>query len=130
MTIDIDYIKILLTDFQECESAYIDSSFFSKYIKEDENKFIFHWEILQDKGLVSGTNGKQINVIQHGLNDYVFISGINLRLTDQGHQFYEALKDEEILEKLKSNVKSFSLDSMIKMGKILFDKKLESLLDV
>ena len=25
MTIDIDYIKILLTDFQECERAYIEN---------------------------------------------------------------------------------------------------------
>ena len=129
MKIDIDYIKMLLNDFEECDSAYLNSLFLRKYLTKNENKFIFHWEILQDKGLVSGANGKVVNIIQHGLNDYIFIGGINLRLTDQGHQFYEALKDEEILEKLKSNVKSFSIDSMMKVAKILFDKKLESLLD-
>lgn len=128
MIIDIEYVKIILEEFQNANTAHINSTLFSEYIKKDEEKFIFHWEILQDKMLVSGTNGKIAHIIKYGLSDCIFIGGVKLRLTDEGHQFCDALNDSEILLKLKTELKTFSMDSMINIASKMFDKKLQSLI--
>lgn len=49
MQIHIDYLKIILDKFVESETQYIETSMFDK-IMEDE-KFLFHWDILLDKKL-------------------------------------------------------------------------------
>ncbi len=127
MKIDLEYLKLIIEEFISSDTAYIESKNFSHYINENLEKFIFHWEIMSDKNLIVDNNDKRAKIIYISSNVRTYPS-ILIRLTDEGYKFYDALKDKEILSKLKTDFKSFSFDSLSTVAKKLVEKKLEDLI--
>ncbi len=127
MTIDIEYIKKILEEFINCETAFLDFNILDKkYLQENGEKFAFHYNIMQDKILFCGPDDSKLP-LTYDCNCEVLGAGGFIRLTDTGHTFYDALQDAEILNKIKKDLKSFGLESMMLLGKKIVEKKLDKL---
>ncbi|WP_066165012.1 hypothetical protein [Aliarcobacter cryaerophilus] len=125
MKIDVDYLKTILDKFVESEIQYIETSIFNELL-EDEI-FLFHWDILLDKGLIvnsKGELGKFYEITQDNCKNYW---DIKVRLNNDGYKFYQALKDEEFRSKIKNGLTDVGMDTLISLGKKYIDKKVDML---
>ena len=146
MRIDIEYLKNLLNQFLEAESAHIsvlklhaagfpvESSEKPGYLDE---KFLFHIQIVMDNGLISDKNLRLAGLESIGI--HLDLSGTptlvekDIRLTQRGHDFANALSKKEVFEKLKNEFKDAPFkvifDGSQKLVQHFFQKKLDNLLD-
>lgn len=98
MQIDIDYLKTILDKFVKSNTQYINTSVFKDFL-EDE-KFLFHWDILLDKRVIVDTQGDLGKFYSRTTTDINYWD-IKVRLNDNGYNFYEAIKDNEFRNKIK-----------------------------
>ncbi|ASP48593.1 DUF2513 domain-containing protein [Cognaticolwellia beringensis] len=126
MKLDIDYISSLLNAFIEADSAHIDYNYWiSSGVQVEsldnpgkfDEKFIFHAQLLLENSLISNRNFESRTLKDIGIsfskNSDVVIS-VPIRLTQKGHDFCSALRNKEVLTKLKSELKDAPF-------KVLFD---------
>ncbi|MBB1282665.1 DUF2513 domain-containing protein [Pseudoalteromonas sp. SR41-1] len=143
MKIDLEYIKDILTVFNEAETAHITFADLKKAgIPHDENgdinqKFLFHYQILIDNELVSLSsleigNLKHMGVYQ-SLDGQWGVALKDLRLTQMDHDFAKSLTNKEVFSKLKSEFKDFSFKVIFDSGRKLLEhvakKKMDKLLE-
>ena len=146
MKIDLGYISKILTVFLESENAHINIKHFSDagiVIQSETERsklneqFLFHFQILVENRLVSNrdlvTGSLKPLGIQFGAHGDVSLSIIELRLTQNGHDFASALNNKEVLQKLKSELKDAPFktvfDGSQKLLEHFFKKKLNVLLE-
>lgn len=134
MKLDRDYLKGLLEAFEKSEKPYTDIQELEKHgylYKEDQ--FIFHLQILSDKGLVIPSNPRSGLGYSLGLNRDVSWSIVPLRLTAQAHEFLAAIRQDSVWNTIKSDFKEASIDTVISVSKQLAEgwakKKVDSLLN-
>ena len=134
MKIEHDYLKALLEAFESSEIPTTDIKELDRAgVLVDEDKFIFHMQILDDKGLITRNDGDP------GFGLYRSADGINswavvpLRLTANGHEFIEAIKNKEVWSVIKKEFKDASIDTLWKVSKDLLEgylqKKIQGLLN-
>lgn len=119
MKIDLDYLKGLLEAFQAAPKPTTNIQELRERGFDHENdRFWFHMKILEDKGLIKNEKGFGLGYSQ-GINGDVMVSVVPLRLTADGHDFLEALRNKTVWAKIKSNFQEVSIDTLVEIAKEL-----------
>ncbi len=125
MKIDTDYLKEILDVFIESDTNYIKTDIYKTMIHENEEKFLFHWDLLLDKYLIVNTKGEKPKLATYAMNgECSIILGSSVRLHDNGHEFYNMLEDDTTINKIQSNVKNLSMDFLLEASKQYINYKL------
>ena len=121
MKINHDYLKGLLEAFEAAGKPTTDIEELKAcgYDYEEDN-FIFHLQILNDQNLVEAENGDGLGY-RKGADGFVIWSVIPLRLTAQGHEFLEALRNSKVWETIKTEFKDASIGTLCRVGKQLLE---------
>lgn len=133
MKVNQEYLKKLLEFFEESETPTVSYDDFEKSnFLEDEHSFVFHMQILCDKNLIQRQDGNAgFGLVDSYGGEYGFIS-TPLRLTADGHAFIEALRNDEVWAKLRTDFKDASIGTLWSVSKQLLEgylkNKVESLL--
>ncbi|WP_256852718.1 DUF2513 domain-containing protein [Pantoea sp. Fr+CA_20] len=120
MKIDQQYLKDLLIAFEDNDGPQTnilelkDAGF-----DYSEQKFIFHMRLLDDKNLISRTDGEPGFGLFLGADDTASWAVLPLRLTSQGHDFIEALRQKEVWNSVKDNFKEASISTLVDVAKQL-----------
>ncbi len=141
MDIDYEYIKSVLEEIKNKQSPYARSGdLFSKYLDSKDERaaqFIFHWHLIVENGLIS-TNTAPIYdlegsglvpTLQNPMN--LMYSNKWIRLTTNGIDFLQSLKEPKVLEIIQEKFKTQGLSAVFdiskELGMKLINKKLESI---
>ncbi len=130
MKIDQDYLKKLLEtceaapapifDIEELKAAGVDF---------DTDQFVLHMSILNDLGVVERDDREPGFGLVRGADGHISWAVLPLRLTAQGHQFIEALRNKEVWATLKRDFKDASVHTLLDVSKKLLEgyarKKIE-----
>jgi hypothetical protein len=134
MKIDHDYLKKMLEAFEAAPAPiFYVSDFRDAGLNFHEDQFIFHVGILADQGFVAREDRKPGFGLQRGADGSVSWSIVPMRLTAQGHDFIEALKNKEVWATIKKDFKDASISTLWDVSKKLLDgfvkKKIEGILN-
>jgi len=132
LKIDQNYLKEMLEAFESAENPTTDIQELEiKGFECSEDKFIFHLQILADQGFVQREQGEGLGYSK-GAGGNISWSVVPLRLTAQGHDFIEALKNSEVWDTIKSEFQEASIGTLWKVSKSLLEgytkKKVEALI--
>lgn len=129
---DIDYIKDLLIAFEDCDNPTLDINDLARYgFDNNDKRFIFNLRILEDNNYISQAMLNPSSGLGYIVrpNEDIKWAIVPLRLTAHGHDFLDVLKNKEIFNKLKSEFKDNSIDTIFKVGKQLLDGYLKKKVD-
>ena len=135
MKIDYDYLKKLLETFESSDKAVIDYNVLkSAALTADANTFLFHLQQVEDEGCIERADKKPgLGYVFSMKGDGVTWEFVPLRMTSSGFQFLDALRNKDILNKLKTEFKDDSLKTIRAIAKQLLEnypkKKTEGLFD-
>lgn len=122
MKIDYNYIKQALLLMEECPDYNIESLELLKKLKslelsndENENKFIGHIKILHDNYFIDCENSNL--GIKETLNNFIIVN-TKYRITAQGYEFLDILKNDTAFNKIKD----FAISNAIDIGKEIIVK--------
>ncbi|MEH6560500.1 MAG: DUF2513 domain-containing protein [Marinobacter sp.] len=120
MKIDRDYLKGLLEAFQAAKGPFTDI----REVKEkgfdyEEDNFIFHSDILLDRGFIESLSPRDGIGYQRMGNGGCTWSVVPLRLTADGHDFIETLNAPNVWEDIQANFKQSSIDTLKSVAKDL-----------
>lgn len=125
MKLDYNFIKQILLVMEECDSHEIECHKLmqsigvidtKRVINEDLiEKFIGHIKILGDKYFLESSDKKGNYGFAKGINGDYVISNPNYRITAQGYEFLDVLKNDTILNKIKN----FAISNAWEIGKQL-----------
>lgn len=125
MRTDVDYLKKILDKFIESKTQFINTDSFEEFItNENIENFFFHWDILLDKKLIVNGQGKLGNFYSKSANN-TYINHIEVRLNDDGYNFYEALKEKDFRNKIKKDFKNISIETLELLAKKFLDNKID-----
>ncbi|MFA7497008.1 MAG: DUF2513 domain-containing protein [Acidithiobacillus sp.] len=130
MRVDYEYISKILDVFLNSERTTVDWNDFYPFHSESEDRFVFHIEILRDKGLVSGVRGSDNTLGINGIHGEYYISVVPWRLTADGHDFASAITKPSVLIAIKNKFKTEGIGAVIEIAKKIAVKQAEKLLDV
>lgn len=126
MKIDHDYLKKMLEAFEATPAPiFYVSDIRDGGLNFHGDQFIFHIGILADHGFLAREDRKPGFGLQRGADGSASWSIVPLRLTAQGHDFIEALKNKEVWATIKKDFKDASLKLLEGFAK----KKLERILN-
>ena len=118
--IDHEYTKKILEAFVNAETIYIDINKIANSLdSEVDEKLLFHLEILNDKDLIVRANGELGVGIRRNLRIGMITSDAFLRLSANGHDYYDTIIKPEIWERIQSDFKEAALGTTINAGKEL-----------
>ncbi|HHJ0103618.1 TPA: DUF2513 domain-containing protein [Yersinia enterocolitica] len=130
MKIDHDYLKGLLEAFEASEEPHTDIIELQGCgFDYEEDKFIFHMRLLEDRGLITRTDGDPGFGVAESLDGMAIWSVMPLRLTSNGHDFIDALRNQEVWATLKSGFKDASMGTLVTVSKELLNRVLQKQLD-
>ncbi|MDC5808108.1 DUF2513 domain-containing protein [Vibrio europaeus] len=131
MKIELDYLRQLLDVFLESPRAFItikdweESGITVDSPDEDifDDRFIFHVSLLVENKLISNSSLENSSLksigIDVGNSNYHSWWEVDIRLTQDGHDFAKLLHQNEVFENLKSNFREFPFQVMLDAGKSL-----------
>jgi hypothetical protein len=128
LKIDYEYVEKILESFLENDLPTLDWKSFEELRGDDEHKFVFHIEIMVDKGLIIGALKDGSIGISRAYNDYI-ISVIPWRLTSDGHDFANALTKPSVLSTIQEKFKEEGLSAVIGISKKIAEKQALKLLE-
>lgn len=119
---DLDYLKSLLEAFEESEDGVKINKI--KGFDFESALFRYHMELLKEAKLICRDDGEfDIGLRKSG--DGIYTWNIwSLRLTNDGHDFLDNIRSEEIWSTLKTGFKDVSLGVLTKVAKELFNRAL------
>lgn len=119
MKIDQDYLKGLLGAFESAVNPTTDIKELSAAgFPYQTDEFVFHMRLLEDRGLIEGLGSVSGFGYTQTRATYSWII-IPLRLTAEGHDFIDALKQREVWQTIKTDFKDASLSTMISAARSL-----------
>ena len=132
MKINQEYLKGLLEAFENSETPTTDIERLQEHgFSYQKDDFIFHLQILNDQHLIERESGAGLGYTK-GADGHICWSVVPLRLTSQGHDFIEALRNNEVWNTIKSEFKEASIGTLWKVSKDLLDgytkKKIKELI--
>ncbi|QGN37805.1 DUF2513 domain-containing protein [Klebsiella oxytoca] len=130
MKIDHEYLKGLLEAFEcsdkpETDIRHLHDLGFSYQTTE----FLFHMRLLDDRNLIARTDGRSGFGFSESADDGGSWSVLPLRLTANGHDFLEAIRNKEVWATLKTSFKDASIGTLVTVSKELFNRILAKQLD-
>jgi hypothetical protein len=133
MKIDHDYLKKLLEAFEAAPAPIVNIlELQAAGLDYDNDQFVFHMDILDDLGFVERDDREPGFGLTRGLDGHMSWSVLPLRLTAQGHQFIEALRNKEVWATLKRDFRDASVNTLWDVSTKLLEgytrKKIEGLL--
>ncbi|KPA14920.1 hypothetical protein MHK_004873 [Candidatus Magnetomorum sp. HK-1] len=140
MKINIEYFSNLLDIFLEAKTAHIDIPIIRNAGIKIENEqggfdeeFFFHLQIALENELISNRdlkfNGLKSIGITIGADGDVVLTDTPIRLTQKGHDFANALREKEILIKLKSEFKNAPFKMIFEGSQKLMEHFLKKKID-
>ena len=132
MKIDHDYLKELLEAFEVSDEPVTNiERLAAQGFSHTDDKFIFHLRILEDQKLVKSEQGNNLGFRRGASGNFAW-SVVPLRLTAFGHDFLEALRNQEIWGTIQTEFKDASIGTLWRVSKELLEgyvrKKVTSLL--
>ncbi|HEY2034436.1 MAG TPA: DUF2513 domain-containing protein [Rhizomicrobium sp.] len=133
MKIDQEYLKNLLEACQASEKPTFDiEDLKAAGFDYNDKQFEFHMAILTDQGFIAQDDGDSGFGLTKSLDGFLSWSVLPLRLTASGHQFVEALSNEEVWAAIKRGFKDASITTLKTVSLKLLDayakKKIDDLL--
>lgn len=144
MKIDIEYIKDILDVFLNADTAHITVNDIKKsgisYVNANEDidqKFLFHFQILIENELIGKQSLRYADLEGMGFVQCMggewSICPLDIRLTQNGHDFAQSLANKEVFTRLKSEFKDFPFKVIFDSGRKLLEhvakKKMDKLLE-
>jgi len=134
MKIDQEYLKKLLETCEAAPAPIFDiDELKAAGVDYDTDQFVFHMNILNDLGAIERDDGESGFGLVRGIDGHMSWAAVPLRLTAQGHQFIEALRNKEVWATLKRDFKDASVSTLWDVSKRLLEgytrKKIEALLN-
>lgn len=130
MKIDQDYLKGLLEAFEASDSPDTDiDRLHEQGFDCETDAFVFHMRLLEDRGLITRTDGESGFGVIESLDGMVHWAVLPLRLTALGHDFLDALRNQEVWSTLKTGFKDASMGTLMTVSKELFNRALSKQLD-
>jgi hypothetical protein len=131
--IDQDYLKKLLQACQAAEKPTFDiEDLQAAGLDYNDKQFEFHMKILDDQNFIEQDDGDPGFGLSKSLDGFPSWSVLPLRLTASGHQFIEALSNEEVWASIKHGFKDASITTLKSVALKLLDgyakKKIDALL--
>ena len=122
MKIDHDYLKGLLEAFEASPDPVTDIlSLKDAGYDYDDRQFIFHMGILEDKCLVQRDDGDAGFGMVRGIDGHTSWAVLPLRLTANGHEFIEALRNKQVWATIKRDFKEAGIDTLWQVSKDLLE---------
>lgn len=145
MRVNLDYLRNLLTLFLDADTAHICLSDVSDGgirvesadIKNHlDDEFLFHFQLLVENRLISNRSlqcgSLELMGIKFGHAGHVVLIDVDLRLTQSGHDFANALENKEIFTRIKSELRDAPFKAIFDGSQVLlqhfFKNKLDKLL--
>lgn len=139
MRIDLEYMTTILNVFLTSEKAHItifdiENSGVVVYGDNHElnQNFVFHAQLLVENGLVSDSalrfdslNTFGITIHKNGCS----VTPKDIRLTQLGHDFANALANKEVLSELKSKLKDAPFQMLLSASQKIMEHVLSKRLD-
>jgi hypothetical protein len=131
--IDQDYLKKLLEACQASEKPTFDiEDLKAAGFDYNDKQFEFHMMILTDQGFIELDDGDPGFGLTKSLDGFPIWSVLPLRLTASGHQFIEALSNQEVWAAIKHGFKDASIATLKTVSLKLLEgyakKKIDKLL--
>ncbi len=131
-------MREFLSVMQEHEEPYIGLIDIAKKTGNGstDHEFVFHYSLIVENGLISRKDLSHGTLNEMGasftLDGTVSFGNLQIRLTQSGHDFALALKNREVLNKLKTELKDAPFktvfDGSQKLLQHFFKKKLDQLM--
>ncbi|MDL4470748.1 DUF2513 domain-containing protein [Citrobacter braakii] len=130
MKIDQDYLKGLLEAFEASDSPDTDILRLNELgFNCETDTFVFHMRLLEDRGLIVRSDGEPGFGAFDSLDGATHWAVMPLRLTAIGHDFLDALRNQEVWSTLKTGFKDASMGTLMTVSKELFNRALNKQLD-
>lgn len=130
MKIDQDYLKGLLEAFEASDSPDTDILRLNELgFNCETDTFVFHMRLLGDRNLVVRSDGEPGFGAFDCLDGSIHWAVMPLRLTAIGHDFLDALRNQEVWSTLKTGFKDASMGTLMTVSKELFNRALNKQLD-
>ena len=130
MKIDHEYLKGLLEAFEASEGPQTDINKLKQqgfdYASES---FLFHMRLLDDRGLICQSDGSSGFGVVESADGYFSWAVMPLRLTADGHDFLEAIKNKEVWSTVKAGFKDASMGTLVDVSKRLLDGFIQKKID-
>lgn len=123
MQIDYDYLKQLLEAFAGAPGPTTDiHELQERGIPINDPQFLFHMEILQDKGLIGQPDGSRGIGVVRSVDGFVSWGAIPLRLTADGHEFLDGMRNENAMAVVKRDFKAAGIDTVKTVFRTILDE--------
>ena len=120
MKLDKIYLKGLLNAFEESSRPFTNIYELSNNgYHHDDDSFLFHMNIILDKGLIKSSSNSDGIGYSHSDNDTNYWRVVPLRLTSDGHDFISNLNEPEVWDAICDNFKDSSVDTIKSVAKDL-----------
>ncbi|KGA34244.1 hypothetical protein KU74_12270 [Pectobacterium brasiliense] len=134
MRIDKDYLKGLLEAFESSDEPQTDiNKLLIAGYDHQSKEFRFHVRLLEDRNLIGRVDGLAgigfFSTKSDDTDDPGFFDAVPLRLTASGHEFLEAIRNQEVWATLKDGFKEASMGTLVTVSKELFSRVLNKQLD-
>ena len=132
MNIDAHYLKGLLGVFKSSNTPFTNINKLKEHgFDHEDDSFLFHMQILEDKNLVRASAGNGIGYTHTTSGDIAWLTR-DIRLTSDGHDLASALERNEIWEIIKSEFDNEGISVLVKVAIVLSEnyamEKLEALM--
>jgi hypothetical protein len=122
MKISHDYLKKLLEACEAVPSPIFDiRELRAAGLDYETDQFVFHMGILADQQFIERDDQRAGFGLSRGLNRDIMWSVVPLRLTAQGHQFIEAIRNKEVWATIKRDFKDASINTLWGVSKKLLE---------
>ncbi|ARA39375.1 DUF2513 domain-containing protein [Klebsiella pneumoniae] len=130
MKIDHEYLKGLLEAFECSDKPETDiQKLHDLGFSYQTPEFLFHMRLLDDRNLIARTDGDSGFGFFESADDGGSWALLPLRLTANGHDFLEAIRNKEVWKALKTGFKDASIGTLVTVSKELFNRILAKQLD-
>jgi hypothetical protein len=127
MTPNLEYTSKLLQTFENAKTPFIT---FSDFKVPLDDEFHFHYLNLIENSLITDINLSNINMGICSTDCGVsFTEGIDIRISQRGHDFVNALTNKNILNQLKNDFKGAPFKSLFDISQKLAEHYLKNKLD-
>jgi len=82
-----------------------------------DKQFAFHMSLFRDKGLIERDDGGAGFGLVRSLDGHESWADVPLRLTAQGHDFLEAVRNKEVWAAIKKDFKEASFGTLLEVSK-------------
>ena len=119
MDIDTHYLKGLLDVFKSSKTPFTNINKIREHgFDHDDDSFLFHMQILEDKRLVRASTGNGIGYTHTTSGETAWLTR-EIRLTSEGHDLASALERNEVWEIINNEFDNEGITVLVKVAIVL-----------